>query len=125
MSPGILADTNLWVDFFRNGNPLLERMLEDGEIFCHEIVIGEISMGNLANRHEVMSDFFLLDRVPAASFAEVLSLVESRHLWGHGLQWNDVALLAAALLADVPLWTLDRRLADASMALGIGWVPQS
>ena len=38
---------------------------------------------------------------------------------GKGLGWVDVHLLASALLAGVPLWTLDRPLARAAGQLGL------
>ena len=46
--------------------------------------------------------------------------MDLRELWGTGLGWVDVHLLASALLAGVPLWTLDRRLASVAGGLEIG-----
>lgn len=115
----ILADTNVWVKFFREGNDLFAGMLEDDEILCHEIVLGEVAMGNLKDRSAVLSDLSLLLRVPAVSFEEVFHMVESRQLWGRGVQWNDVCILAAALLADVKVWTFDKRMAEIARELGV------
>jgi predicted nucleic acid-binding protein len=47
--------------------------------------------------------------------------VESRQLWGRGLQWNDVSILAAAVIADVKVWTLDLRMAEVARQLGVCW----
>lgn len=121
MSAKVLVDTNIWVKFFRFGNPLFAGLLEDNEVLCHPLVLGEISMGNLAERRAVISDLFLLEHVPEATFAEVCHLVESRKLWGKGLQWNDVCILAAAVLADVKVWTLDLRMAEVAKQLGVCW----
>jgi hypothetical protein len=37
-------------------------------------------------------------------------MVESRKLWGRGIQWNDAKVLASAILGEIPLWTFDLRL---------------
>lgn len=121
MSAKVLVDTNIWVKFFRFGNPRFAALLEDNEVLCHPLVLGEISMANLADRRAVLSDLFLLEQVPEATFAEVCRLVESRQLWGRGLQWNDVSILAAAVIADVKVWTLDLRMAEVARQLGVCW----
>jgi len=51
----------------------------------------------------------------------VLRLIEERPLWGRGLGWIDIHLLAAALLSECGLWTLDKRLARAAKDLGLSW----
>jgi len=48
-------------------------------------------------------------------------MVETRRLYGRGLQWNDIQLLAAAKLSPAPLWTRDHRLATAAEEFGVGW----
>ena len=121
MSAKVLVDTNIWVKFFRFGNPRFAALLEDNEVLCHPLVLGEISMANLADRRAVLSDLFLLEQVPEATFAEVCHWVESRQLWGRGLQWNDVSILAAAVIADVKVWTLDLRMAEVARQLGVCW----
>ena len=45
-----------------------------------------------------------------AEHGEVLELVETRSLMGRGLGYIDIHLLASAILTQVPLWTLDRKL---------------
>ena len=48
-------------------------------------------------------------------------MIEQRHLWGRGLQWNDVMILAATRIHGAVLWTLDKRLAQAAEELGVAW----
>ena len=115
----ILADTSVWVDHLRRGNARLASLLGDGEIAGHPFVIGEIALGHLRQRREILA---LLEDLPQASLAghqEVLSLVERRKLAGSGLGWVDVHLLAAAALDRLALWTLDRRLAAVASSLGL------
>lgn len=55
-----------------------------------------------------------------ASDAEVIGLVERQALFRLGLSFIDAHLLAATLLTPgAKLWTRDRRLADAAVAMGI------
>ena len=115
----ILVDTSAWVQFLRTGSPRLTNLLEESRVVLHPFVIGELALGHLENRHEILA---LLDNLPsvgAARHAEVLTLIEERELSGSGIGWVDAHLLAASLLHEVPLWTLDRRLAAVADDLGV------
>jgi predicted nucleic acid-binding protein len=120
MNP-VLVDTCVWVRHFRQSNPLLVGMLEDGEVWCHPIVVGELSMGNLRARQQTLVDLAKLNRPPLATFAETRQMVEARRLWGRGIQWNDARILASAILGQVPLWTFDVRLDEIAKELGVGF----
>ena len=114
----VLVDTSVWVDHLRRGNDDLVTLLEEAQSLCHPFVIGELACGNLSQRDRILSLLGALPQAPVAEHAEVLELVESRRLHGQGLGWIDMHLLASALLAGCPLWTLDRRLASAARKLG-------
>lgn len=64
-----------------------------------------------------------LPQAAAARDTEVLSLIESRKLYGRGLGWVDVHLIASVLLTNIPLWTLDRKLGEVAASLGVALVP--
>jgi len=85
----------------------------------HPFVLGELACGNLANRVEILSDLQELPSAKLASTAEALRLIEDRRLWGRGLGWIDVHLLASALLSGCGFWTLDKRPGDAAAKLGV------
>lgn len=106
----VLVDTCVWVRHFRQRNALLAAMLEDGEVWSHPIVVGELTMGTLKNRQQTIFDLSQLSRPPLASFSETRQMVESRRLWGRGIQWNDARILASSVLGEIPLWTFDLRL---------------
>ena len=59
-----------------------------------------------------------LPSVPVANHDEVLAFVEGRRLMGRGLGWDDMHLLASAVLAAVPLWTADKNLSAVARTLG-------
>jgi predicted nucleic acid-binding protein len=116
----ILADTSVWVDHLRRANARMAALLGEGEIAGHPFVIGEIALGHLKHRQEILA---LLANLPQATLAdhdEVLRFVEQRNLAASGLGWVDVHLLAAAALDRSGLWTLDRRLAAVASSLGLG-----
>lgn len=117
-----LVDTSVWIEHLRRGDARLSRLLGSAMVSCHPFVLGELAMGSLKNRAEILT---LLDKLPEVAVAthdEVLTLVERHRLAGRGLGWIDAHLLASARLARSPLWTLDRRLADAARALGVEFV---
>jgi hypothetical protein len=113
----VLVDTSVWVEHLRRGLPELETSLSEGEVVCHPLVIGELACGNLRNRREILSLLGDLPCAPEVAHEELLSFVESHRLMGRGLGWIDIHLLAAALIAGVPLWTVDRKLREAARRL--------
>jgi predicted nucleic acid-binding protein len=117
----VLADTSVWVDHLRKGNPDLAQLLERGEIVCHPHVIGELACGNLRRRTEILAWLQALPAVPEATQDEVLTLISMHALFGRGLGWIDTHLLASARLMPCRLWTLDRSLGTAANDLGLGW----
>jgi predicted nucleic acid-binding protein len=110
----VLADTSVWVHHFRHGSARLEALLESGAVAIHPFVLGELACGTLARRTETLNHLRALPHVRAVGDDEAMRFVESSRLWGTGLGWIDVHLLAAARLAGVPLWSLDGALARAA-----------
>jgi hypothetical protein len=115
----ILADTSVWVDHFRSRDPLLDQFLGDGRVRMHPFVIGELAMGNLPHRPQVMQQLYDVRRIRSVSEQEVMHLAESGPHHGTGLGWIDAHLLAAVLLVeDLSLWTRDSRLNEAAARYG-------
>lgn len=106
----LLADTSVWIEHLRRGVPALAAALEEGSVVVHPFVLGELACGSLRDREEFLEDLARLPTVPAAEHDEVLELVERRALMGSGIGWIDAHLIAAARIAGVELWTLDRAL---------------
>ena len=114
----ILADTSVWVDHFRHGTANLADLPVEGKVTTHPYVIGELACGQLHARRRILSLLAGLPAVSGPSHEEALHFVDTHRLHGTGLGWVDVHLLAASVLAGVPLWTLDRRLAKAQARIG-------
>lgn len=115
----MLVDTSVWIDHFRRSHHDLESLLEEGLVLTHPFVIGELACGSLAKRAQVLDLLKALPTVLIATTEEAHALVDRHRLFGTGLGWIDVHLLASAKLSQQPLWTLDRRLRAASVKVGL------
>lgn len=116
----ILADTSIWIGHLRSGDPTLARLLGSSAVLGHPWVTGELALGNLGNRSEVLGLLRRLPRATVATEEEVLLLIEHQKLSGAGIGYVDAQLLAATrLTADASLWTRDRRLASVAARLGL------
>ncbi len=115
----ILVDTSVWIDHLRGRDRALAAPLLDGRVVCHPFVIGELAVGSLRNRSEILSLLATLPAAPVVSHEEMLAFIDAHALMGLGLGWIDVHLLASARLTGQPLWTRDRRLARAASRLGV------
>ena len=115
----ILVDTSVWVQHLRVGKSRLASLLEDNRVLTHPFVIGELALGNLDDRASILELLGNLPGAAAATQEEVLRLIGKRQLAGSGIGWVDAHLLASALLEEVPLWTLDRRLSAVASQLDL------
>jgi predicted nucleic acid-binding protein len=116
----VLVDTSVWVDHFRSSSPVLETLLDDGQVLVHPFITGELACGNLRNRTETFTYLHALPAAIVASNVEAITFLEKRRLWGRGLGWVDVHLLASALLSRAAVWTIDKRLRTVAAELGVG-----
>ncbi len=116
----ILVDTSIWIEHLRKGHASLQHLLMEGAVLGHPWVVGELALGHLSRRREVLG---LLSRLPAATVVtpdEVVRFIEHHQLIGLGVGFVDVALLAATQITpDASFWTGDRRLAEAASRLGL------
>ncbi len=113
----ILVDTSVWVAHLRAGNIGLDALLNDGLVACHPFIVGELASGNLKNRAVIIS---LLQTLPTAIQAEhedVMAFIEKYRLMGRGLGYIDIHLLASAVLTNIPIWTLDKKLNGIALTL--------
>ncbi len=120
-----LVDTSVWIQHLRHDSPSLRQLLEQDLVVCHPLVIGELACGHLARRVEVLQSLQLLPDTPRLDFHEILTFVEGHRLFGQGLGWVDVHLLASAFLEQVTIWTLDKPLLRASQRLQCAFTPMS
>jgi len=94
----ILADTSVWINHLRRGEPALADALRNEQVFLHLFVLGELVCTNLRNRRA------RFHRTPGAD----------------GVGYVDVHLLASTSLTHGSrLWTHDKRLALVATLLGL------
>ena len=111
----ILVDTSIWIDHFRAADPQLVTLLNKGEVLAHPFVIGEVALGSVAKRADVLR---LLDNLPkaiSASHDEVMIFIARQRLANTGVGYVDAHLLAsAALTPSAALWSRDKTLRAAA-----------
>ena len=118
----ILVDTAVWIDHFRDGDPALTGLLERGEVLAHPWVTGELALGRLHARAEILKLLGALPQAAVATPAELLTFIEHHELYGVGVGYVDAQLLAATrMTADARLWTHDRRLSAVAARLGAAY----
>lgn len=115
----ILVDTSVWVDHLHAGDHTLVRLLENRQVLVHPFVIGELALGNIRRRANLLAELQNLPQARAASDQEVLRFIELHELFGLGIGYVDAHLLAAVrLTAGATLWTRDKRLLAVAAHLG-------
>jgi predicted nucleic acid-binding protein len=123
----ILVDTSVWIDHLRIdhlriGDPQLTALLQGAQVLAHPWVIGELALGQVSGRSEILALLSNLPQAMVATEAEVMTLVETQPLFGLDIGYVDANLLAATLLTtDASLWTRDKRLAAAAADLEISY----
>jgi predicted nucleic acid-binding protein len=119
----ILVDTSIWIDHLRTGDPELSELLRDGQVLAHPWVTGELALGHLSRRSEILGLLHNLPRATVATDDEVLTLIDKRQLFGLGIGYVDAHLLAATKLTTAArLWTRDKRLAAVAVQHGLARV---
>ncbi len=116
----ILVDTSIWIDHLARGDAQLKTLLENGEVLAHPFVVTEIALGSLPRRKEIVESLIALPQIAVATHGEVMAFLNNERLFGIGIGFVDLHLLAATRLATgTPLWTRDRRLFHACAKLGV------
>ena len=116
----ILVDTTIWIDHFRQDNAALARLLSDDQVLGHPYVVGELALGNLPRRALLLRELGDLPAAVAATHDEAMALLEGERLYGLGIGYVDLHLLAATKLTrDARLWSRDMTLSAAAERLGL------
>lgn len=117
----ILADTSVWIDHFHHSDEGLKDLLHANQVCIHPFILGELSCGNISNRKVVLSLLRDLRSIDVVLEEEVFILIEERKLYGKGLGFIDIHLLASAIINQVLIWTRNRSLKQVADNLGISY----
>lgn len=118
----VLVDTSVWIRFLTGKAPFtngLDALLDRGEVLAHDVVEGELLIGDRGGRPALLSSYAHLPRLSMLSHREVTVFVRARRLQGRGVGWLDAHLLASALVERVTLWTADANLASLARELKV------
>ncbi|MCZ8436684.1 type II toxin-antitoxin system VapC family toxin [Achromobacter xylosoxidans] len=120
----ILVDTSIWINHLSDGEPCLVRLLEEESVLMHPFIAGELALGSLGRRDVVLGAMSLLPQVVRASHDEVMHFLHSERLFGKGIGYVDLHLLASTRLTPgAALWTRDKRLQALATTLGLAVDP--
>jgi predicted nucleic acid-binding protein len=120
----VLIDTSVWIRFLMGREPFLrelKRLLAVGDAAGHDLVYGELLIGDLGGRKKVLSDYDSLFQAAIVPHSDVVAFVEGRNLHGRGVGWIDVSLLASAIVSGLKLWTADPRLSVMANEFGVDY----
>jgi predicted nucleic acid-binding protein len=118
------VDTSVWIRFLANRAPYaseLERLLGLDEVAGHALIYGELLIGDHGGRRKLLTSYEQMHQAGIVPHREVVAFVRDRRLYGRGLGWIDVHLLASAVVDRLLLWTADRRLASVAKELGVDY----
>lgn len=119
----VLVDTSVWIRFLANRAPYaagLDRLLALDEVCGHELVFGELLIGDRGGRRKLLAAYERISQARLVPHDEVVEFVRHRDLHGRGIGWVDAHLLASALAGRVKLWSADAALAEMAVELGVG-----
>lgn len=115
----ILVDTAIWIDHFTKSSPALIDLLEHDRVLMHSAIVGELAVGSLKNRTEILQLLRQLPRSVPGTDDEVLEFIDRYELHGRGVGFVDVHLLVSTKLTiGSKLWTTDRRLKNIAAEFG-------
>jgi len=122
---GVLVDTSVWVDHFRNRNENLVGLLTLDLALSHPLIVTELACGTPpAPRSRTLTDIATLPQARQATLDEVRGFIEREKLYGPGCGVVDLALLASTLLTPGSrLWSLDRRLVELAQRFDVAFRP--
>ena len=120
----VLVDTSVWIRFLANRAPYaaeLDRLLGRDEVTGHELVYGELLIGDRGGRGKLLAAYERMHQTGIVPHREVVAFVRGRDLHGRGVGWIDVHLLASAIVGRLQLWTADPRFSAVAREFGVAY----
>ena len=120
----VLVDTSVWIRFLANRAPYaieLDRLLGLDEVTGHELVYGELLIGDRGGRRKLLAAYEQMHQASIVPHRDVVAFVRARDLYGRGVGWIDIHLLASVIVGRLQLWTADPRFAAVAKELGVAY----
>jgi predicted nucleic acid-binding protein len=120
----VLVDTSVWIRFLYGREPYrheLGRVLNLGQVISHELVYGELLIGDTGGQRILFAAYIHLPKAALVPHHEVVDFVHHRRLHGRGIGWVDAHLLASAVAGGFQVWTADERFYALARELGVAY----
>jgi len=120
----VLVDTSVWIRSLAGHEPYmgkLDRLLERDEVAGHELVFGELLIGDRGGRVKLLAAYERIHQAAMVPHRDVTRFVRDRNLHGRGVGWIDVHLLASAIVGRLQVWTADPRFSTLASELGVAY----
>jgi hypothetical protein len=116
----ILADANIWIDYFRAGDAQLQSLLANDQVVMHPCLAAELALGSLQDRLRTLAMFDVMTQARVADLREIRQMIETRSLYSKGIGLTDAHLLASCFITPgTHLWTRDHALGSLAEAFGV------
>ncbi len=116
----ILADANIWIDFFRSGKPELRKLLQNNQVVMHPFLAAELALGLLHDRSPTLAKLDNMPQARVVDLKDVRRMIKTRGLYSKGIGLTDAHLIASCLATPgTLLWTSDTNLGKVAASLGI------
>jgi len=120
----VLVDTSVWIRSAIGRSPYdveLALLLSGERVVAHELVYGELLIGDLGGRAKMLRSYELIPRLDRVPHSVVVDFARANRLHGRGVSWIDVHLLASTIASRCLLWTADSSLATIASGLGVAY----
>jgi predicted nucleic acid-binding protein len=117
----VLIDTSVWIDHFNRSDSALQFLLQEYKAVVHPFVLGELACGNFKNRDEIFGLLSNLPTIAEISMEEYFVFLENHKLYGLGLGFVDIHLLASSLISRCTIYTREKSLLTVANRLKIGY----
>jgi hypothetical protein len=122
----VLVDTSIWIRSLANRISFvapLQRLLDADEVAGHELVYGELLIGDRGGRREFLAAYEQIHQAITVPHDEIVAFVRRWNLQGRGAGWIDIHLLASAIAGRLELWTADPRLDALATEMAVAYDP--
>src|SRR5208282_2279583 len=97
------------------------RLLGLDEVTGHELVYGELLIGDRGGRGKLLGAYDRMNQAAMVPHDEVVGFVRDRRLHGRGVGWIDIHLLASTLVGRLQLWTAAPRFLAVAAEFGVAY----
>ena len=123
----VVVDTSVWIRFLAGREPFasgLDEVLGRDEAVGHEMVFGELLLGDAGcGRRNLLDAYMQMYQAQTVAHQEVVEFVRERRLFGRGVGWIDVNILASAVVGGFQVWTADPRFLLLANDLRVAYSP--